>query len=70
MSLLLIVKEFKCLLVLYLNSGNVLAFLTGVHTAAKLELKSSDFFKSDIYQCYKNEWYEWHFSFAQKSSHD
>ena len=33
---------------LYLNFGNILAFLTGVHWTAKRELKSSDFIlKSD-----------------------
>ena len=35
MSFSLIVKEFKRLSVLYLNFGNALAFLTGVHWAAK-----------------------------------
>ena len=48
MSFSLILKEFKRLSVLYLNFGNILAFLTGVHWTAKRELKSSDFIlKSD-----------------------
>ena len=48
MSFSLIVREFKRLLVLYLNFGNAPAFWTGVHWAAKWELKSSVFIlKSD-----------------------
>ena len=42
-SFSLILKEFKRSSVLYLNFGNALGFLTGVHWAAKWELKSSVF---------------------------
>ena len=55
MSCLLIVKEFKYLSVLYLNFGNVLSFLTGVHWAAKQELKSSDFILNQIAVCHQQE---------------
>ena len=43
MSFSLILEEFKGLSILYLNFGNVLAFLTGTHWSTKCGLKSSDF---------------------------
>ena len=43
MSFSLILEEFKGLSILYLNFGNVLAFLTGAHWSTKCGLKSSDF---------------------------
>ena len=48
MSFSLIVKEFKRLSVLYLDFSYTLAFLAGVHCAAKWELKSSDFILKSI----------------------
>ena len=44
MSFSLIVEKFKRLSVLYLNFGNIVAFLTGVHWGAKSELISLGFF--------------------------
>ena len=69
MSFSLILEEFKGLSILYLNFGNVLAFLTGAHWSTKCGLKSSDFIL---------KWntslpslpHGWHFSFVQKSTYD
>ena len=55
MSCSLIGKEFKYLSVLYLKFGNVVAFLTGAHWAAKQELKSSDFILNQIAVCHQQE---------------
>lgn len=38
-----ICQEFKRLSVLYLNFGNIIAFLTGIHWTANWELKISNF---------------------------
>ena len=69
MSFSLILEEFKGLSILYLNFGNVVAFLTGAHWSTKCGLKSSDFIL---------KWntslpslpHGWHFSFIQKSTYD
>ena len=55
MSFSLIVEKFKRLSVLYLNFGNIVAFLTGVHWGAKSELISSGFFWNQIPVCHQQE---------------